>query len=312
MICRLGRWQPNCSARGSGTKGVSALGLPEKTVERWLYTYRALGKEALFVTTHKKYSHELKVAAARDVVENGMTRPDVMAKYGIASLSAARELVPRLPGRRARRAAAQAQGQAAQAGKTRIRQPRGGAGGARARVGAGAGNPKTNKRLGGRDRAEIASSLRREWPLALVLEKLGLKRSTFYYHLSHPRRDRYADVRPLVREAFSRTANGMGYRQVALALRNEQGLCISGKTVLRLMREEGLRCRIRRRRYSSYRGDQGKAARNVLDRDFSSDAPMRKLVTDITEFHQPWGKAYLSPVMDLYNNEIVAWSVGAP
>lgn len=142
-----------------------------------------------------------------------------------------------------------------------------------------------------------------------MLEKLGLKRSTFYYHLSHPGRDRYADVRPLVREAFSRTANGMGYRQVALALRNEQGLRISGKTVLRLMREEGLRCRIRRRRYSSYRGDQGEAAHNVLDRDFSSDAPMRKLVTDITEFRQPWGKAYLSPVMDLYNNEIVAWSV---
>ena len=145
--------------------------------------------------------------------------------------------------------------------------------------------------------------------MALVLEKLDLKRSAFHYHMSHPRRDRYADVRPLVREAFSRTANGMGYRQVALALRNEQGLCISGKTVLRLMREEGLRCRIRRKKYSSYKGEQGKAARNVLDRDFSSDAPMRKLVTDVTEFSQPWGKAYLSPVMDLFNNEIVAWSV---
>ena len=142
-----------------------------------------------------------------------------------------------------------------------------------------------------------------------MLEKLDLKRSTFYYHLSHPRRDRYADVRPLVREAFSRTANGMGYRQVALVLRNEQGLCISGKTVLRLMREEGLRCAIRRKKYSSYRGEQGGAAPNLLARDFSADAPMRKLATDITEFHQPWGKAYLSPVMDLYNNEIVAWSV---
>ena len=142
-----------------------------------------------------------------------------------------------------------------------------------------------------------------------MLGKLDLKRSTYYYNLSHPKPDRYADVRPLVREAFSRTANGMGYRQVALALRNEQGLCISGKTVLRLMREEGLLCRIRRKRYSSYKGGQGKTARNVLDRDFSSDAPMRKLVTDVTEFSQPWGKAYLSPVMDLFNNEIVAWSV---
>ena len=74
--------------QGVGDKGVaSALGLPEKTVEGWLYAYRALGKEAPFVTAHKKYSHELKVAAVRDVVENGMTRPDVMAKYGITSLS---------------------------------------------------------------------------------------------------------------------------------------------------------------------------------------------------------------------------------
>ena len=142
-----------------------------------------------------------------------------------------------------------------------------------------------------------------------MLGKLDLRRSTYYYNLSHPKPDRYADVRPLVREAFSRTPNGMGYRQAALVLRNEQGLCISGKTVLRLMREEGLSCRIRRKRYDSYRGEQGKAACNVLDRDFSSEAPMRKLVTDVTEFSQPWGKAYLSPVMDLYNNEIVAWSV---
>lgn len=63
------------------------LSLPARTVVKWLYTYRALGKEALFVTSHRKYSHELKVAAARDVVENGMTKPDAMAKYGIASLT---------------------------------------------------------------------------------------------------------------------------------------------------------------------------------------------------------------------------------
>lgn len=75
-------------SQGVGDKGVaSAIGLPEKTAEKWLYTYRALGKEGLFVTTYKKYSYELKVAAARDVVENGMTRPDVMARYGIASLT---------------------------------------------------------------------------------------------------------------------------------------------------------------------------------------------------------------------------------
>ena len=73
---------------GFGDKRVaSALQVPEGTAQKWQYTYRALGKEAPFVTSHRKYDHGLKVAAARDVVEGGMTCPDAMAKYGIASLS---------------------------------------------------------------------------------------------------------------------------------------------------------------------------------------------------------------------------------
>lgn len=144
-----------------------------------------------------------------------------------------------------------------------------------------------------------------------MLDKLELPKSTYYRYAGGktPKPDRWADVRPLVREIFSRVPNGMGYRQVAMALRAEEGLAISGKTVLRLMREEGLSCRIRRKRYNSYRGEQGKVAKNVLNRDFSAKAPMEKLVTDVTEFKVAGGKAYLSPVMDLYNNEIVAWSV---
>ena len=81
-----------------------------------------------------------------------------------------------------------------------------------------------------------------------MLDKLGLPKSTYYRYAGgrNPKADRWADVRPLVREIFSRTPNGMGYRQVAMALRAERGLAISGKTVLKIMREEGLRCRIRR------------------------------------------------------------------
>ena len=144
-----------------------------------------------------------------------------------------------------------------------------------------------------------------------MLDKLGLPKSTYYRYArgGNPKADRWADARPLVREVFSRTPNGMGYRQVAMALRAEQGLAISGKTVLKLMREEGLRCRIRRKRYSSYRGEQGRVAGNILDRDFEASRPMRKLVTDVTEFKVAGAKAYLSPVMDLHNNEVVAWSV---
>ena len=144
-----------------------------------------------------------------------------------------------------------------------------------------------------------------------MLDKLELPRSTYYRYAGgrNPKPDRWSEVRPLVREAFSRAPNGLGYRQIAMALRAEQGLAISGKTVLKLMREEGLSCRIRRKRYSSYRGEEGRIAKNALNRDFAAGAPMEKLVTDVTEFKVAGGKAYLSPVMDLYNNEIVAWSV---
>lgn len=138
-----------------------------------------------------------------------------------------------------------------------------------------------------------------------------MPKSTYYRYAKgkNAKVDRWRDVRPLLHEVFSRTANGMGYRQVAMVLRAEQGLAVSGKTVLKLMREEGLRCKIRAKKYNSHKGEIGKAAANLLAREFTSKAPMEKLVTDVTEFKVAGGKAYLSPVMDLYNNEIVAWSI---
>ena len=73
---------------GFGYKLVATrLGVPRKTAMKWRYTFKAIGKEALLVTTHRKYSHELKVQAARDFVENGMTKVEIMSKYGIASLT---------------------------------------------------------------------------------------------------------------------------------------------------------------------------------------------------------------------------------
>lgn len=63
------------------------LGIPRNTVGKWLYAYRALGKEALFVTTHRKYDHETKVRAARAVVEGGMAKPDAMEAFGLKSMT---------------------------------------------------------------------------------------------------------------------------------------------------------------------------------------------------------------------------------
>ena len=100
---------------------------------------------------------------------------------------------------------------------------------------------------------------------------------------------------------------------MAMCLRAEEGAVIADKTVLKMMRELGLRCGIRREtgyhRYSSYRGPVGETFENLLGRDFSADGPWEKLGTDVTEFRQAWGKAYFAPVYDFCTKEIVAWSV---
>ena len=73
---------------GYGYKAVGArLGCPSATVMKWLYTFRVDGKEALLVAGKRTYSQELKIAAARDFLEQGMSKPEIMEKYGIRSLS---------------------------------------------------------------------------------------------------------------------------------------------------------------------------------------------------------------------------------
>ena len=146
-----------------------------------------------------------------------------------------------------------------------------------------------------------------------LLEAAGLPRSSYYYALAHPKRPTRPELWDKAREIFGRTANGCGHRQIAMCLRAEEGVTIADKTALKMMREIGISCGIRREtdyhRYNSYRGVVGSTFENVLGRDFSADGPWQKLGTDVTEFKQPWGKAYLAPVYDFGSKEIAAWSI---
>ena len=101
-----------------------------------------------------------------------------------------------------------------------------------------------------------------------------------------------------------------GYRRVADTLRKATGVRIADKTVLKVMREEGLLCRTRRRKKRrSYMGQVGKSSPNLLARNFEAEDPMTKLATDVTEFKMGGTKLYLSPVVDLYNDEVVTYSI---
>ena len=146
-----------------------------------------------------------------------------------------------------------------------------------------------------------------------LLEAAGLARSSYYYALAHPQQPTRAYLRPKVAQIFSRTPNGCGHRQVAMCLRAEEGARIADKTVLKMMREMGLRCGIRRERkyhrYNSYKGEVGQSFDNIIGRDFKADRPWQKMGTDVTEFKLSFGKVYLAPVYDFASKEIVAHSI---
>ena len=75
------------------------------------------------------------------------------------------------------------------------------------------------------------------------------------------------------------------------------------------MRQMGLFCRVRMKRYNSYKGEVGNIAPNLLERQFTTPAPNCKWITDVTEFKIDGKKLYLSPILDLYNREIVSYSI---
>lgn len=122
------------------------------------------------------------------------------------------------------------------------------------------------------------------------------------------RPDKYKETKELIQGIFDEHQGRYGYRRITLELRN-RGLKINHKTVRRLMNKIGLKCLVRMKKYQSYRGNIGKVAPNILERDFKATKPNEKLVTDVTEFHIHGEKLYLSPILDLYNGEIIAYNI---
>ncbi|ENG7946020.1 IS3 family transposase, partial [Escherichia coli] len=124
--------------------------------------------------------------------------------------------------------------------------------------------------------------------------------------LSKP--DKYADVKKRIGEIYHENRGRYGYRRVTLSLHRE-GKQINHKAVQRLMGILSLKAAIKVKRYRSYRGEVGQTAPNVLQRDFKATRPNEKWVTDVTEFAVNGRKLYLSPVIDLFNNEVISYSL---
>lgn len=142
-----------------------------------------------------------------------------------------------------------------------------------------------------------------------MLKVSGIARSTYYYYLKHPTKDKYKYEKQEITNIFIKNKGRYGYRRVCSIMRNN-GYYMNHKTIQKLMKELGLKGKQRKNgHYHSYKGTIGKVADNLLNRDFKSSKPFEKITTDVTQFNVCNEKVYLSPIMDLFNREIISYSI---
>lgn len=148
--------------------------------------------------------------------------------------------------------------------------------------------------------------LRQTHRVAVLLRIAQLPRSTFYYQIKAVEVvDKCVDLKARIRAIYRHHKGRYGYRRITAELR-QTGMAVNHKAVQRLMQSLGLKSLVRPKKYQSFRGDLATVP-DLLQRQFHADQPNQKWVTDVTEFSVRGDKLYLSPVMDLYNGEIVAY-----
>ncbi|BDS77383.1 hypothetical protein PC0116_04480 [Streptococcus pneumoniae] len=163
-----------------------------------------------------------------------------------------------------------------------------------------------------RRKTEIVQELMTEFSLDLLLKAIKLARSTYYYHLKQlDKTDKDQELKAEIQSIFIEHKGNYGYRRIYLELRN-RGYLVNHKRVQGLMKVLNLQAKMRqKRKYSSHKGDVGKKAENLIQGQFEGSKTMEKCYTDVTEFAIPAStqKLYLSPVLDGFNSEIIAYNL---
>ncbi len=164
--------------------------------------------------------------------------------------------------------------------------------------------------LSNREKAMIIDALTSKYPIKQLLLSLHMAKSSYFYQYHAMKRDKYELVRKDLRKAFIENRQCYGYRQLHSVL-TSKGRPISEKVVLRLMHEEDLVVPfVKRKKYSSYKGELSPEVENVIKRDFHAENPNEKWLSDITEFSIPAGKVYLSPIVDCFDGYVTSWTRG--
>ncbi len=144
-----------------------------------------------------------------------------------------------------------------------------------------------------------------------LLKLADIPRSTYYYYVKNVGRpDLDRELKQLIQSSYDEHEGRFGYRRIRDELRN-RGHKVNHKKVQRIMKELGLKCLVRMKKYRSYKGTVGTIAPNILNRNFTAEKANEKWVTDITEFKLFGEKLYFSPVLDLFNGEIITYTISS-
>ena len=139
---------------------------------------------------------------------------------------------------------------------------------------------------------------------------MGIAKSTYYFEIKKMDvvKSRSLELISEIQEIFNDNKGRYGVRRVHRELLN-RGYHVNHKRVQRLMHENRLLGKRPKEKYHSYKGEVGKIADNIINRDFSTTAPLQKWTTDVSQFSFSWGKCYFSPILDMNTNEIISYDL---
>ena len=161
----------------------------------------------------------------------------------------------------------------------------------------------------------IIQELRGQFKLSLLLEIAGISKQIYQYEIKHMKdkdnKDKFYEN--LIMGIYWNNYQKYGIPRITIALNkqlNDLGLPkVNHKKVERLMIKLGIKARPKQRKYVSYKGTIGRIAPNLLDRNFNTEYPFQKIGTDVTVFIMPYGKLYLSPIIDFHTREVLAYNL---
>lgn len=156
---------------------------------------------------------------------------------------------------------------------------------------------------------EVVKSLSSKYKIIDIIGVLGVPKATYYRWKSKYKTMDISPLEELIIKICKENYYHYGHRKVKAILSRKHEIKVNRKTVQKIMQKHHIQCQVKKKRQKYINGESHIVVPNILNRDFKATRPNEKWVTDIT--YLPYGSTmlYLSTIMDLYNNEIIAYKI---